>query len=78
VHKVYLNSTTRENIRSNTELGISPEEQKEAQKHPKEASIRGRKYTQKLIQEIDNYMVNSGKIHKLTDNFFPNPTPPSS
>jgi len=57
--------------RSNIELGITPEEQKDLHKQPKEAGIRGRKSTKKLIQEIGSYMVKLGQIHKITDRVFP-------
>jgi hypothetical protein len=77
VHKVFLNSSAESVTISTTSLGIWRIQQKEQHKPQKDEKKRGRKSTQKLIQEIDHFMVNSGQIHLIFDSF-PSLTPPSS
>jgi hypothetical protein len=78
VHKVFLNSSVGSAARSSSGLGIQGIQQKEQHKPQKEEKKRGRKSTQKLIQEIDHFMVNSGQIHLISDSFPPLPSPSSS
>jgi hypothetical protein len=78
VHKVFLNSPAGSTTRSNKGLRIQGSQSKNQSKTQKDEKKRGRKSTNKLIQEIGHFMVNSGKIHLISDNFHPIPTPPSS
>jgi hypothetical protein len=78
VHKVFLNSSAGSTARSSKGLGIQGNQSKSQRKTQKDEKKRGRKSTNKLIQEIGHFMVNSGKIHLISDNFPPLPTPPSS
>jgi hypothetical protein len=78
VHKVFLKSSTGSVARSTTGLGIQRTQQKEQHKPQKDEKKRGRKSTQKLIQEIGHFMVNSGQIHLISDNFPPLTSPSSS
>jgi hypothetical protein len=78
VHKVFLNSSVGSVARSNTGLGIQCIQQREKHKPQKDEKKRGRKSTQKLIQEISHFMVNSGQIHLISDSFPPLTSPSSS
>jgi hypothetical protein len=78
VHKVFLNSSTGSTARSSKGLGIQSSQSKNQRKTQKDEKKRGRKSTNKLIQEIGHFMVNSGQIHLISDNFPPLSTPPSS
>jgi hypothetical protein len=77
VHKVFLNSSAGSTARASKALGIQSIQQKNPGKAQKDEKKRGRKSTNKLIQEIGNYMVNSGQIHLISDSFPPLNTPPS-
>jgi hypothetical protein len=77
VHKVFLNSSASSTTRASKALGIQRTQQKNPGKTQKDEKKRGRKSTNKLIQEIGNYMVNSGQIHLISDIFPPLNTPPS-
>ena len=77
VHKVFLNSSAGSSARASKALGIQGSQSKNPNKTQKDEKKRGRKSTNKLIQEIENFMVNSGQIHLISDNFPPLPTPPS-
>jgi hypothetical protein len=78
VHKVFLNSSAGSTTRSSSGLGIQGSQLKEQCKTQKDEKKRGRKSTQKLIQEIGHFMVNSGQIHLISDSFPPLPSPSSS
>jgi hypothetical protein len=78
VHKVFLNSLAKSIARSNKGLGIQGNRSKSQSKTQKDEKKRGRKSTNKLIQEIGHFMVNSGQIHLISDNFPPLSTPSSS
>jgi ATP-dependent exoDNAse (exonuclease V) alpha subunit len=78
VHKVFLNSSVGSVAQSTTGLGIQRIQQKEQHKPQKDEKKRGRKSTQKLIQEIGHFMVNSGQIHLISDIFPPLTSPSSS
>ena len=77
VQKVFLNSSARSSSQANKALGIQRTQSKNPSNAQKDEKERGRKYTNKLIQEIGNYMVNSGQIHLILDSFPPLPNPPS-
>jgi hypothetical protein len=77
VHKVFLNSSAGSSARASKALGIQGSQSKNPNKAQKDEKKRGRKSTNKLIQEIGNYMVNSGQIHLISDSFPPLSTPPS-
>jgi hypothetical protein len=76
VHKVFLNSSVGSTARSSSGLGIQGSQLKEQRKTQKDEKKRGRKSTQKLIQEIGHFMVNSGQIHLISDSFPPSPPHP--
>jgi len=78
VHKVFLNSSAGSSARASKALGIQGSQTKKSTKGQKDEKRRGRKSTNKLIQEVGNFMVNSGQIHLISDSFPPHPTPPSS
>jgi hypothetical protein len=78
VHKVYLNSSAGSSARASKALGVQTNQSKTPSKVQKEEKKRGRKSTRKLIQEIGNFMVNSGQIHLISDSFPPLPPPSSS
>jgi hypothetical protein len=78
VHKVFLNSSAGSTARSSKGLGIQGNQPKGQIKPQKDEKKRGRKSTNKLIQEIGHFMVNSGQIHLISDNFPPLPSPSSS
>jgi len=78
VHKIFLNSSAGSTARAGKALGIQGSQSKNPSKVQKEEKKRGRKSTNKLIQEIGNFMVNSGQINLISDNFLPLPTHPSS
>jgi hypothetical protein len=78
VHKVFLNSSAGSTARANQGLGIQSSQSKSTGKSQKDEKRRGRKSTNKLIQEIGHFMVNSGQIHLISDSFPPLPTPSSS
>jgi hypothetical protein len=78
VHKVFLNSSAGSSARANKALGVQTSQSKTPSKVQKEEKKRGRKSTSKLIQEIGNFMVNSGQIHLISDSFPPLLTNPSS
>jgi hypothetical protein len=59
VHKVFLNSSTGSSARASKALGIQGSQTKNSRKGQKEEKKRGRKSTNKLIQEIGKFMVNS-------------------
>jgi hypothetical protein len=71
VHKVFLNSSARGSAKANTNLGIQKETSKEQCKPTKEEKKRGIKPKHHLIQDIGNFLVNSGQIHMISDNFPP-------
>jgi hypothetical protein len=75
VHKVFLNSSAGSSARASKALGIQGSQSKNPNKTQKDEKKRGRKSTNKLIQEIGKFMVNSGQIHLISDNFPPLPTP---
>jgi hypothetical protein len=60
VHKVFLNSSTGSSAQASKALGIQGSQSKSSNKAQKDEKKRGRKSTNKLIQEIGNFMVNSG------------------
>ena len=78
VHKIFLNSSAGSTARASKALGIQGSQTKSTRKSQKEEKKRGRKSTNKLIQEIGNFMVNSGQIHLISDTFPPLPPPSSS
>jgi hypothetical protein len=78
VHKVFLNSSIGSTVRSNKDLGIQGNHPKGQIKPQKDEKKRGRKLTNKLIQEIGHFMVNSDQIHLISDSFPPLPSPSSS
>jgi len=78
VHKIFLNSSAGSSARAGKALGIQGSQTKNPNKVQKDEKKRGRKSTNKLIQEIGNFMVNSGQIHLILDSFPPLPTPQSS
>jgi len=78
VHKVFLNSSAGSSAQASKSLGIQGGQSKNPAKTQKDEKKRGRKSTNKLIQEIGNFMVNSGQINLISDRFPPLPTPPSS
>ena len=78
VHKVFLNSSARSTARSSKGLGIQGNQSKSQSKTRKDEKKRGRKSTNKLIQEIGHFMVNFGQIHIISDRFPPLSTPSSS
>jgi hypothetical protein len=78
VHKVFLKSSAGSTARANKSLGIQGGQSKNPAKTQKDEKKRGRKSTNKLIQEIGNFMVNSGQINLISDSFPPLPNPQSS
>jgi hypothetical protein len=78
VHKVFLNSSAGSSARVSKALGIQGSQTKNPSKAQKDEKKRGRKSTNKLIQEIGSFMVNSGQIHLISDRFPPLPPPQSS
>jgi hypothetical protein len=78
LHKVFLKSSARSTTRSSTGLGIQGNQPKDQCKPQKDEKKRGRKSTNKLIQEIGHFMVNFGQIYLISDNFPPLPSPSSS
>jgi hypothetical protein len=78
VHKVFLNSSAGSTTRSSKGLGIQGNQPKDQSKPQKDENKRGRKSTNKIIQEIGHFMVNSGQIHLISDSFPPLPSPSSS
>jgi hypothetical protein len=70
VHKVFLDSSTG----ATSWLGIRGDPNLDQRRHPKENKRRGRKSMQQLIKEADNYMINSGQIHKLSESSFSHPS----
>jgi hypothetical protein len=60
VHKVFLNSTAGGSTRANPNLGIQKGSSKEQCKPTKEEKKRGRKPKHQLIQDVGNFLVNSG------------------
>jgi hypothetical protein len=62
VHKIFLNSSAGSSARANKALGIQGSQTKIPSKAQKDEKKRGRKSTNKLIQEIGSFMVNSGQI----------------
>jgi hypothetical protein len=60
VHKVFLNSSAGSSARASKALGIQGSQSKNPSKTQKDEKKRGRKSTNKLIQEIGHFMVNSG------------------
>jgi hypothetical protein len=78
VNKVFLNSSIGSTARSSKGLGIQSSQSKNQSKTQKDEKKRGRKSTNKLIQEIGHFMVNLWQIHLILDKFPPLPTPPSS
>jgi hypothetical protein len=77
VHKVFLNSSIGSSTQANKALRIQGSQSKNPNKTQKDEKKRGRKSTNKLIQEIGNFMVNLGQIHLILDSFPPLSTPPS-
>ena len=78
VHKVFLNSSAGSSARASKALGIQGSQIKNPNKAQKNEKKRGRKSTNKLIQEIGSFMVNSGQNHLISDRFPPLPPPQSS
>jgi hypothetical protein len=78
VHKVFLNSTAGGSTRANSSLGIQRGHSKDQHKPTKEEKKRGRKPKHQLIQDVGNFLVNSGQIHLISDNFPPLQPSPSS
>jgi hypothetical protein len=78
IRKVFLNSSAGSTAKSSAILGIQGNTQKDQRKPQKDKNKRGRKSTSNLIQEISHFMVNSGQIHLISDNFPPLPSPSSS
>jgi hypothetical protein len=78
VHKVFLNSSAGSSARADKGLGIQGGQSKNPAKTQKNEKKRGGKLTNKLIQEIGNFMVNSGQINLIWDSFPPLPNPLSS
>jgi hypothetical protein len=78
VHKVFLNSSAGSSARASKALGIQGSQIKNPNKAQKDEKKRGRKSTNKLIQEIGSFMVNSGQIHLISESFPPLPPPPQS
>jgi hypothetical protein len=56
---------------------MHPDPRKDNHKISKEGKRGGRKSSQQLIQEVDNFMINLGKIQNLIEGFFNSPPPPS-
>jgi hypothetical protein len=69
VHKVFMDSSTGATSR----LGISVDLNLDPRRHPKENKRRGRKSVHQLIKEAENYMINSGQIHRLSESSFSHP-----
>jgi hypothetical protein len=65
VHKVFIDSTTG----STSRLGISLDPTTELKCTSRESKRRGRKSAHQLIKEVGNYMLNSGKIQRLTEGY---------
>jgi hypothetical protein len=78
VHKIFINSSAGSSARSSKGLGIQGSQTKTPGKNPKDDKKRGRKSTTTLIQEIGQFMVNSGQMHLISDSFPPLPPPSSS
>ena len=78
VHKVFLNSSAGSSARASKALGIQGSQIKNPNKAQKDEKKRGRKSTNKLIQEIGSFMVNSGQIHLISESFPPLQPPPQS
>ena len=78
VHKVFLNSSAGSSARTSKALGIQGSQTKNPNKTQIDEKKRGRKSTNKLIQEISHFMVNFGQIHLISYNFPPLPPPSSS
>jgi hypothetical protein len=78
VHKVFLNSSMGSTAWSRKGLGIQSIQSKNQRKTQKDEKKRGRKSTNKVIQQIGHFMVNSRQVHLILDSFPPLPTPPSS
>jgi hypothetical protein len=75
VHKVFLKSSAGSSARASKALGIQGSQSKNPNKTQKDEKKRGRKSTNKLIQEIGHFMVNSRQIHLISNSFPPLPTP---
>jgi hypothetical protein len=71
VHKVFLNSSARGSTHANTNLKIQKGTLKDQRKPTKDEKKRGRKPKHQLIQDVGNFLVNSGHIHLISDNFPP-------
>jgi hypothetical protein len=71
VHKIFINSFAGSSARSSKSLGIQGNHTKTPGKNPKDDKKRGRKSTTTLIQEIGQFMVNSGQMHLISDSFPP-------
>jgi hypothetical protein len=78
VHKVFINSSAGGSARANTNLGIQKDTSKEQCKPTKEEKKRGRKPRHQLIQDVGNFLVNSGQINLISESFLPLPPPSSS
>jgi hypothetical protein len=78
VHKVFLNSSAGGSARANSNLGIQKGTSKEQCKPTKDEKKRGRKPKHQLIQDVGNFLVNSGQIHLISDSFPPLQPPSSS
>jgi hypothetical protein len=77
VHKVFLNSSVGGSARANTNLGIQKGTTKDPRKPTKDEKKRGRKPKHQLIQDVGNFLVNSGQIQLISDSFPPLQPPPS-
>jgi hypothetical protein len=72
VHKVFLDSS----VGSTAPLGIATDYGSSSKKVLWENTRRGWKPVHQLIKEAGNLMINSGQIHKLSEEYL-HPMPPS-
>lgn len=77
LHKVFLNSLVGGLARANTNLGVQKGTTKDPCKPTKDEKKRGRKPKHQLIQDVGRFLINSGQIQLISDNFPPLQPPPS-
>jgi len=65
VHKVFLDSI----VRSTTRLGITIDPSIDSKHAPCENKRGGCKYSQQLIKEVGNFMLNLGHVHRLSEGY---------
>jgi hypothetical protein len=78
MHKLFLNSSAGGSAGANANLGIQKGTSKDPHKITKEEKKRARKPKHQLIQDVGNFLVNSGQINLISDNFPPLQPPSSS